>query len=89
MGYSVQSDKYVNRQQQHSEFDRLTRLYCGYSVKPSKREREGAVRNEAGRSHDMLQYLTNSGDLGDSEAMELKVGIDEMIDNLYVDDSGC
>ncbi len=86
---SVQSDKYVNRQQQHSEFDRLTRVYCGYPVKPSKREREGAVRNEAGRSHDMLQYLTNSGELGDSEAMELKVGIDEIIHNLYLDDMGC
>ena len=37
----------------------------------------------------MLQCLTSSGDLGDSEAMELKVGIDEIIHNLYLDEMGC
>ena len=69
---SPQSAKYVLRQQELNDYDRMTRLYCGYPPKPSKREREGAIRNEAGRSHSIMHYLTSNGDMEDSDVMELK-----------------
>lgn len=86
---SPQSAKYVLRQQELNEYDRLTRLYCGYSPKPSKREREGAIRNEAGRSHSIMHYLTSNGDMEDSDVMELKTLIDDNVHLVYADKCGC
>ena len=85
----MNQSSHVLSQQELNDYDRVTRSYCGYPPKHSKREREGAIRNEAGRSHSIMHYLTSNGDMEDSDVMELKTLIDDNIHLVYADKCGC
>ena len=87
---SAPAKKYVARQQELNEYDRLTRLWCMYPTKVSKRERDGAIRNEASKSHSIHEYLNNNdNNLTDSESWELRNKIEEETHAWYERGEGC
>ena len=58
--------KYDKRQEEHDNMDRQVRVWCGYPVKVTSREKANARKREAGLSRDIREFM----DVEDEEERE-------------------